>query len=228
MELAQPAQKPLRRRGQLRGAAILPEAPPYLPVIPRSTNFPCYPGKHQRAGHSSNLPPPPAVFPTADSSLALGMTAGEAVMSKCFPLSCRSAPPAVIPRSGATRDLLEFATPSRRIPNCGFLACARNDSGRGCHVEVFPAVMPKRSPRCHAEALPLSSRGAERRGISLSLPPLPAVFPTADSSLALGMTAGEAVMSKCFPLSCRSAHPAVMPKRSPRCHPEERSDEGSP
>ena len=38
---------------------VIPSFPPCLP---------CHPGKHQRAGHSSNLPPPPAVFPTADSS----------------------------------------------------------------------------------------------------------------------------------------------------------------
>jgi hypothetical protein len=36
--------------------------------------------------------------------------------------------------------------------------------------------------------VPLSFRGAQRRGISSSFAPPPAVFPTADSSHSFGMT----------------------------------------
>jgi hypothetical protein len=39
--------------------SVIPNSPPRIA---------CHPGKHQRARHSSNPPPPPAVFPTADSS----------------------------------------------------------------------------------------------------------------------------------------------------------------
>jgi hypothetical protein len=46
-----------------------------------------------------------------------------------------------------------------------------------CHPEdIFSTVIPRIFS-------PLSSRGAQRRGISYHLPLLPAVFPTADSSL---------------------------------------------
>jgi hypothetical protein len=67
--------------------SVIPNSPPRLP---------CHPGKHQRAGHSSNLLPPPAVFPTADSSprfARFGMTPGEELSSREAPTSL------VIPRS---------------------------------------------------------------------------------------------------------------------------------
>jgi hypothetical protein len=76
--------------------SVIPNSPPRLP---------CHPGKPQRAGHSSNPPPPPAVFPTEDSSprfARFGMTRER----NCHPeerqppVSSRRAPTSrVIPRS---------------------------------------------------------------------------------------------------------------------------------
>jgi hypothetical protein len=72
---------------------VIPSFPPCLP---------CHPGKHQRAGHSSNLPPPPAVFPTADSSprfARFGMT-----RERSFHPEERQ-PPVSSRGASATRDL---------------------------------------------------------------------------------------------------------------------------
>ena len=100
-----------------------------------------------RRGISLNLPAFPAGFLTADSSLTLGMTAGENVPSR----GAHAKPP-VIPRSNATRDLFESAGISRRIPDCRFLADARNDSGRECVMCHPEQVMPNPSviPRSNA------------------------------------------------------------------------------
>jgi hypothetical protein len=99
-------------------------------VIPNSPHrLPCHPGKHQRAGHSSNLLPPPAVFPTADSSprfARFGMTRE----SDCHPEEYQ--PPVSSREASASKALLEFAPASRRIPDCRFLTPlrkVRNDTG---------------------------------------------------------------------------------------------------
>ena len=69
---------------------------------------------------------PEECFPPVIPSSAFPLSS-RAVLSPCHPEECF---PPVIPRSSATRDLLESAPTCRLIPNCGFLADARNDSGR--------------------------------------------------------------------------------------------------
>jgi len=90
--------------------------------------------------------------------------------------------------------------------NCGFLTAVRNDTGKRV-IPNAPFVNPG-TPFCHPE---------RQRGISSNVPPLPALSPTADSSLPFGMTR-ENASSRNPRLGSR-----VIPKSSvpSPCHPEE-------
>jgi hypothetical protein len=83
------------------------------------------------------------------------------------PLLFRGSSPPVIPRSETTRNLLEFATPSRLIPDCGFLTppwarfgmTREKMSWRGAPA---PPVIPRHAspPVIPRRARPLLFRGS--------------------------------------------------------------------
>jgi hypothetical protein len=88
----------------------------------------------------------------------------------------------VIPRSAATRNLLEFCTASRRIPNCGFLTSVRNDTGKGAFRGAQrPPVIPRSAAtRNLLEFCTASRRRFVRAGFR---PPPPAASKSSKSSM---------------------------------------------
>jgi hypothetical protein len=144
-------------------------------------------------------------------------------------LSFRGSPLSVIPRSAATRNLLEFCTVFRRIADCRFLTTFGMTGGKG-HCEGHPFLSLRGSPFsviarvtlfCHCEERPffVIPRSAATRNLL--------EFCTVFRRIAdcrflttFGMTGGKGHCEERPFLSFRGA--------SLFCHCEERSDEESP